>query len=760
MNDPRANVRSIPQPGTDDNDRHLRAALRFAQEGYAVFPAHEPIFDKAGQCIGCTCEKYKRSEEYHQVLIERRKEHEFDPNYICPQPGKCPRVKWRESSTTNADQIRQWWNWWPTANIGIDCGKSGLLTIDLDTYKEEYNGAYLRLDENTVTVITGGGGTHLWYRMPAGADYGNSKGKLPAGIDVRGRGGYVIAPPSLHKSGRRYLFEIGFDPRSLEPALLPAVLIDILDGAQSKLVTHQTVFTTTTTEPPDLNRWRLSDKVRTLIDEPPARGGRSEADARVCVALAYAGASDDDILAVFQHRAIGTHGKYAERGDNYLSITIAHARAFVAEHPPAVPREPSPDPNIPLPVLLAYGHEWGKSGDCSEVLRKAGFKRIEGPRKLLTAMLNLAGQVGGTAITTSLRNLAAASGLSHMTAGRYLRTFVAAGLVEQHPTHLRLSFVASFSLDVTAFSPPVNAVTSSENDDFYADHLTDDAFQIYPYRYAVRRLSAPTVWVDDRLSSGALLAWDALDMHGSLDAGAFAEIAGLSVASARGHLNRLRTFGYARGDRELATQPIVYSLVDGARERLDERRPAMQSYGLAMLRNYRTATLRSAFAGYESRLVPEGDQRERTKLRTRELQQAELSRTWAELLADAGIDATAKVGDAPPRRRRGLVRIDRAEELETKHRPIWEAWDDLGDMLSVEKRVALVLAGWDSDAVDVALAERRRVNRQFMGARSGTPADAESAVASDPSEFNDQLKAHWQQPSDVSQREQHAMMGF
>lgn len=59
---------------------------------------------------------------------------------------------------------------------------------------------------------------------------------------------------------------------------------------------------------------------------------------KVCTALCYAGATADDILAVFQHYPIGTEGKYAERGPEYLARTIGKAQAFVDAHPrPDIP---------------------------------------------------------------------------------------------------------------------------------------------------------------------------------------------------------------------------------------------------------------------------------------------------------------------------------------------------------------------------------------------------------------------------------------
>src|SRR6185312_2532469 len=108
--------------------------------------------------------------------------------------------------------LREWWRQWRHANVGIVTGaRSGLVVLDVDA---QHGGAdslvelqrrYGRLPE-TLRVATGGGGEHWYYRHP-GADIllRNAAGldKQP-GLDIRGDGGYVVAPPSWHASGARY----------------------------------------------------------------------------------------------------------------------------------------------------------------------------------------------------------------------------------------------------------------------------------------------------------------------------------------------------------------------------------------------------------------------------------------------------------------------------------------------------------------------------------------------------------------------------
>ena len=80
----------------------------------------------------------------------------------------------------------------------------------------------------TWEVLTGGGGRHLYFRHP-GIEIGNSRGVIGPGIDGRGDGGLVIAPPSRHKSGRAYAWNVDANPDELSLADLPAWVIARLD---------------------------------------------------------------------------------------------------------------------------------------------------------------------------------------------------------------------------------------------------------------------------------------------------------------------------------------------------------------------------------------------------------------------------------------------------------------------------------------------------------------------------------------------------
>lgn len=138
---------------------------------------------------------------------------------VFPLKGKHPSLKnWQEIATTDPTKIRQLWRQFPGANVGIVCGQSsGIWVLDADPRHGGDEALRLLINENgplpeTLQVMTGGGGSHRYFAHP-GFRVPNSAGKVGDGLDVRGDGGLVAAPPSLHESGRRYVWDglVGID---------------------------------------------------------------------------------------------------------------------------------------------------------------------------------------------------------------------------------------------------------------------------------------------------------------------------------------------------------------------------------------------------------------------------------------------------------------------------------------------------------------------------------------------------------------------
>lgn len=153
-------------------------------------------------------------------------------------PGqKRPSIpEWTVQATTDPDLIGQWWAAWPDHGIGIATGRaSGIWVLDVDLGPGKNGDDHLADLEHehgplpdTVEVITGSGGRHLYFRVPDGVEIATSAGRLGPGLDVRAEGGQVLAPPTLHPSGRRYEWEAEHHPDDVPVADAPAWLIDLV----------------------------------------------------------------------------------------------------------------------------------------------------------------------------------------------------------------------------------------------------------------------------------------------------------------------------------------------------------------------------------------------------------------------------------------------------------------------------------------------------------------------------------------------------
>lgn len=143
--------------------------------------------------------------------------------------GKKPLCSWKGYQTDRAspEMIAQWSSW--RANIGIATGAvSGLIVLDLDS-TEAVEEAQRRGLPDTISVRTAKG-RHVYFRHPGGK-ITNRAGLLP-GWDIRGDGGYVVAPGSLHPSGVLYAWEN--PPEIHELADMPIWLVELLQAPKPK----------------------------------------------------------------------------------------------------------------------------------------------------------------------------------------------------------------------------------------------------------------------------------------------------------------------------------------------------------------------------------------------------------------------------------------------------------------------------------------------------------------------------------------------
>jgi len=265
-------------------------------------------------------------------------------------------------ATTNEQTIREWWGLVPDANIGLRGEKFFAIDIDEEEAYSELVDRYGRLPE-TVESLSGSGGRHILFNQPKGSILGNETGDIPKGIDIRGKNGYIIAPPSMHYSGNRYEWELSSHPRDVELADPPDWLVQAITANDNKVST-QVEFTDV--DAPELAVLDISNATKQrILNAPPEGADRSELDMQVAIALAGAGCDASQIRAIFSKYPLGTEGKYAERGDSYLERTAAKAISWAKPSGKVaskiVPgREVSPaEARIEQVVLsLAYQRGW------------------------------------------------------------------------------------------------------------------------------------------------------------------------------------------------------------------------------------------------------------------------------------------------------------------------------------------------------------------------------------------------------------------
>lgn len=135
--------------------------------------------------------------------------------------GKRPLKPSWQSLPATAEEIESWLD--QGENIGILTGEpSGVVILDVDTEK---GGALPEAIPETVTVQTGGGGVHYYFRMPEGCAVRNSVGKIAPHVDMRSTGGQAVFPGSVHpETGNVYCWVIS--PEDMEPAPLPDWLLE------------------------------------------------------------------------------------------------------------------------------------------------------------------------------------------------------------------------------------------------------------------------------------------------------------------------------------------------------------------------------------------------------------------------------------------------------------------------------------------------------------------------------------------------------
>jgi putative DNA primase/helicase len=140
---------------------------------------------------------------------------------------KSPLGSWKkyQSEKASIEQVTEWSNQYPICNWGIVTGEiSGIVVVDIDNLElYEQSGIVFPV---TPTVRTGKG-LHLYFNHP-GFSISNNAKSIFEWCDIRGDGGFVVAPPSVHPNGHHYEWVEGKSPQELEFAEVPQWLQDQL----------------------------------------------------------------------------------------------------------------------------------------------------------------------------------------------------------------------------------------------------------------------------------------------------------------------------------------------------------------------------------------------------------------------------------------------------------------------------------------------------------------------------------------------------
>ena len=195
----------------DNTSAQLEAALAYAARGWPVIPVWWPENGR------CACGKHGcKNLAKHPI------------GALAPHGVK--------DASTDPQTIRAWWRRYPLANIGIGTGpESGLVVVDIDPRNGGHPDRLPGKMPLTPKVRTGGGGWHFYLGHPGnGVKFPK---ELPdcKGVDLKARGGFVVAPPSLHVSGRPYTWEI--PPTSVAVAPIPPWLRELMEREESSHAT-------------------------------------------------------------------------------------------------------------------------------------------------------------------------------------------------------------------------------------------------------------------------------------------------------------------------------------------------------------------------------------------------------------------------------------------------------------------------------------------------------------------------------------------
>ncbi len=316
--------------------------------------------------------------------------------FPCQPRSKIPATPHGfKDATTDERLIRAWWEQNSAYNVAIATGEvSGIFVLDVDNKQgrslDEALEPFPKIPA-TPTARTGGGGLQYFFKFPAGSNLSISGGKLGLGIDTRGNGGYVVAPPSVHPHGGTYQWVDSFDVADL--AETPAWIVEKLEAQKTSAVLssaekltgarHQTLMTGAALMrgiglvPGEI--YAALDQMRTRLDLSDGRVVTDKEIRDIADWCADKGMGTVNVEAV-------VHGEQVAQG---LARHMGEAAAEMAVD--ATQDDPGPFPEHLMTVP-------GTIGDLCAFIARTSFKRQ--PVLALAAALAAFGTVIGRKVET------------------------------------------------------------------------------------------------------------------------------------------------------------------------------------------------------------------------------------------------------------------------------------------------------------------------------------------------------------------------
>jgi len=295
----------------------LDLALSYAARGWPVFPT-------------------RAKEEYDDITGE----------IYAPKTPLTPNGL--RGASLNERIIREWWKRYPDAMVGVPTGsKIGAWVLDLDIkpgvgdgheWLAEMEAEHGKL-HNTARARTMGGGTHFFFRHIDGV---RNRGGLGVAVDVRGEGGYIIAPGSVAADGRRYEWL-----NDAEIAEAPKWLLDLVLPPPAPAACHDYHYTPGANEP-YIER-AIEDELRKLAATGQgSRGYQLNASAFSLGTMVGAGALARSVAEAGLYDAARACGLIAKDGEREVLAKIRRGLDAGERQPRQIPERTYDNDNTRL----------------------------------------------------------------------------------------------------------------------------------------------------------------------------------------------------------------------------------------------------------------------------------------------------------------------------------------------------------------------------------------------------------------------------